>query len=199
MAHGVHRGVLALAALEVGRLGDDLRAVLAGALAVGVRVLDADEHRGGDLARPRCPALMALVAHDERPVAVGQRRAMALPDPDALDEPERRPEPLDGLFLVNRPKGIHKPEGWVHALSVRQALKGPYPDKPVSGSLEDGWTYDYFQEGQRPEDRDKYAGLHRAERPGVTAWIERAELRRIERGEKIRFGTSCLLAAERSD
>ncbi|CAN7301494.1 HNH endonuclease [Brevundimonas sp. LjRoot202] len=68
------------------------------------------------------------------------------------------PEPLDGLFLVNRPKGIHKPEGWVHALSVRQALKGPYPDKPVSGSFEDGWTYDYFQEGQRPEDRDKYAG-----------------------------------------
>jgi putative restriction endonuclease len=68
------------------------------------------------------------------------------------------PEPLDGLFLVNRPKGIHKPEGWVYALSVRQALKGPYPDKPIAGSLDDGWTYDYFQEGQRPEDRDKYAG-----------------------------------------
>ena len=68
------------------------------------------------------------------------------------------PKPLDGLFLVNRPKGIHKPRGWVHTLSVRQALKGPYPDKPVSGSLDDGWTYDYFQEGQRPEDRDKYAG-----------------------------------------
>jgi len=60
--------------------------------------------------------------------------------------------------LVNRPKGIHKPEGWVHTLSVRQALKGPYPDKPPAGSIDDGWIYDYFQEGQRPEERDKYAG-----------------------------------------
>lgn len=68
------------------------------------------------------------------------------------------PEPLDGLFLVNRPKGIHKPEGWVHTLSVRQALKGPYPDKPPMGSLEEGWSYDYFQEGKRPEERDRFAG-----------------------------------------
>lgn len=68
------------------------------------------------------------------------------------------PEPLDGLFLVNRPKGIHKPEGWVHTLSVRQALKGPYPDKPPAGSIDGGWTYDYFQEGQSPAERDRYAG-----------------------------------------
>lgn len=68
------------------------------------------------------------------------------------------PEPIDGLYLVNRPKGIHKPAGWIHALSVRQALKGPYPDKPPTGSLEAGWTYDYFQEGQDPGDRDRYAG-----------------------------------------
>jgi len=68
------------------------------------------------------------------------------------------PEPLDGLFLVNRPKGIHKPKGWVHTLSVRQALKGPYPDKPPIGSMAEGWAYDYFQEGHRPEDRDKHAG-----------------------------------------
>ena len=68
------------------------------------------------------------------------------------------PEPLDGLFLVNRPKGIHKPEGWVHTLSVRQALKGPYPDKPPAGSIDEGWTYDYFQEGQSPAERDSYAG-----------------------------------------
>jgi SAM-dependent methyltransferase len=53
--------------------------------------------------------------------------------------------------------------------------------------------------GRRKLNREKYAGLHRVKRPGVRAWIERAELRRIERGEKIRFGTSCLLAAERID
>lgn len=68
------------------------------------------------------------------------------------------PEPLDGLFLVNRPKGIHKPANWTHTLSVRQALKGPYPDRAPVGSIEDGWRYDYFQEGSGPEDRDRLAG-----------------------------------------
>lgn len=67
------------------------------------------------------------------------------------------PEPLDGLFLVNRPKGIHKPKGWRHALSVRQALNGPYVDRPVVGDSHSAWTYDYFQEGLNPGDRDKYA------------------------------------------
>lgn len=31
---------------------------------------------------------------------------------------------LDGVFLVNRHVGVHKPRGWVHALSVRQTLDG---------------------------------------------------------------------------
>lgn len=66
------------------------------------------------------------------------------------------PEPLDGLFLVNRPKGIHKPKGWVHALSVRQALGGPYADRPPEGSLDGAWSYDYFQEGQEPASRDSH-------------------------------------------
>lgn len=68
------------------------------------------------------------------------------------------PAPLDGLFLVNRPKGIHKPANWTHTLSVRQALQGPYPDRPPVGSLEHGWRYDYYQEGSGPEDRDRLAG-----------------------------------------
>jgi hypothetical protein len=58
---------------------------------------------------------------------------------------------------VNRPKGIHKPEGWSHTLSVRQALKGPYADQPPIGSINDGWTYRYFQEGADPQARDKHA------------------------------------------
>lgn len=36
------------------------------------------------------------------------------------------PEPLDGLFLLNKAKGIHKPSGWQHALSIRQSLDSPY-------------------------------------------------------------------------
>lgn len=67
------------------------------------------------------------------------------------------PEPLNGLFLVNRPKGIHKPKGWIHALSVRQALKGPYADRPPEGSFNTSWSYDYFQEGQDPATRDNHA------------------------------------------
>lgn len=67
------------------------------------------------------------------------------------------PETLNGLFLVNRPKGIHKPKGWPHTLSVRQALKGPYADQPPIGSINDGWTYRYFQEGSDPQARDKHA------------------------------------------
>jgi putative restriction endonuclease len=40
------------------------------------------------------------------------------------------PEPMaDGVFLVNRPKGIHKPASWRYTLSVRQALGGSYPDR----------------------------------------------------------------------
>lgn len=66
------------------------------------------------------------------------------------------PETLNGLFLVNRPKGIHKPKGWTHTLSVRQALKGPYADQPPMGSINDGWTYRYLQEGADPKARDKH-------------------------------------------
>jgi hypothetical protein len=58
------------------------------------------------------------------------------------------PEPLNGLFLVNRPKGIHKPKGWDYTLSVRQSLVGPYADRPPVGSVDDAWTYDYFQKAK---------------------------------------------------
>ena len=67
------------------------------------------------------------------------------------------PEPLDGLFLVNRPKGIHKPRGWIYALSVRQSLVGPYADRPPVEAADGSWTYEYFQEGQNAADRDLYA------------------------------------------
>ncbi|HEY0927668.1 HNH endonuclease [Brevundimonas sp.] len=67
------------------------------------------------------------------------------------------PEPLDGLFLVNRPKGIHKPANWDHVLSVRQSLNGPYADKPPQGSYDAEWRYQYFQEGLDPASRDKFA------------------------------------------
>lgn len=67
------------------------------------------------------------------------------------------PDTLDGLFLVNRPKGIHRPRGWTYTLSVRQSLNSPYADQPPIGSIDGDWTYRYFQEGADPRDRDKHA------------------------------------------
>lgn len=80
------------------------------------------------------------------------------------------PKPLDGLFLVNRPKGIHKPAKWNHVLSVRQSLKGPYADKTPQGSYDAEWIYQYFQEGLDPASRDKFAsnrGLLRCQQDQV--------------------------------
>lgn len=66
------------------------------------------------------------------------------------------PEPLpDGTHLVNRPKGIHKPRGWRHALSVRQSLNGPYADEAPVVRPDGAWTYRYFQEALNPNERDE--------------------------------------------
>ncbi|WP_431050485.1 HNH endonuclease [Roseateles sp. L2-2] len=56
------------------------------------------------------------------------------------------PQPLEGLFLANRAKGIHKPAGWRYALSIRLALDGPYPDAH-RGEGGDAWSIEYSQEG----------------------------------------------------
>ncbi len=40
------------------------------------------------------------------------------------------PQPLaDGTFLATRAKGIYKPSWTQYALSIRQTLGGPYPDR----------------------------------------------------------------------
>lgn len=65
------------------------------------------------------------------------------------------PQPLDnGFFLMNKAKGIHKPVGWSHALSIRQSLGGPYSDRDVDILPDGTWRYEYFQEGQDPQKRD---------------------------------------------
>lgn len=65
------------------------------------------------------------------------------------------PAPLpSGLYVANKAKGIHKPAGWDHALSVRQSLGGPYEDREVEVRTDGGWSFDYFQEGKDPSRRD---------------------------------------------
>jgi putative restriction endonuclease len=66
------------------------------------------------------------------------------------------PKPLDGLFLVERAKGIRVPAGWEYALSIRQTLGSSYADEPPVRDASGGWTYKYFQEGKEPEARDRF-------------------------------------------
>lgn len=65
------------------------------------------------------------------------------------------PEPLpDGTFLASKAKGIYKPRWTKYALSVRQSLRGPYPDKEPLVRPDGTWSYWYFQENANPEERD---------------------------------------------
>lgn len=67
------------------------------------------------------------------------------------------PSPMpDGTFLVTRPKGIQKPAGWRHALSIRQMMHGPYADAEPALQENGSWYYQYFQEGTDPKSRDRY-------------------------------------------
>ena len=60
------------------------------------------------------------------------------------------PEPLDGLFLANKAKGIHKPAGLAYALSVRQSLSGHYEDV-IHFDDQGRWVMTYAQEGADPD------------------------------------------------
>lgn len=60
-----------------------------------------------------------------------------------------------GRRLVTAAKGIYKPEGWPYALSVRQTLGGPYPDREPVVRADGTWLYRYFQENPDPALRDE--------------------------------------------
>jgi hypothetical protein len=65
------------------------------------------------------------------------------------------PQPLpDGTLLASKAKGIYKPQWSKYALSVRQSLLGPYPDKEVIHGLDGTWTYQYYQERLDADLRD---------------------------------------------
>lgn len=59
------------------------------------------------------------------------------------------PEPLNGLFLANKAKGIHKPQGFEYALSIRQSLSGAYDDA-LHWSPDGSWSLRYHHEGSNP-------------------------------------------------
>jgi putative restriction endonuclease len=59
----------------------------------------------------------------------------------------------ENLYLVNRPKGIHKPKGWKYALSVRESLDGTYDDEEPELGENGRWRYRYFQENHDVQSR----------------------------------------------
>lgn len=69
------------------------------------------------------------------------------------DQPWPKPL-LDGTLLASKAKGIYKPSWTDYALSVRQSLTGPYPDREPVVRADGTWSYAYFQEGTDPETRD---------------------------------------------
>ena len=60
----------------------------------------------------------------------------------------------DGTLLVNKAKGIYKPNWTKYALSIRQSLGGPYPDYEPEVHVDGTWSYLYFQENRNPLERD---------------------------------------------
>lgn len=69
------------------------------------------------------------------------------------------PGQLDNeTFLATRAKGIYKPAWTKYALSVRQSLESPYPDKEPVERADGTWFYAYYQEGIDPAKRDATTG-----------------------------------------
>lgn len=65
------------------------------------------------------------------------------------------PSPLpDGTLLASKAKGIYKPSWTKYALSVRQSLRGPYPDRDPVVRSDGTWSFRYFQENTDPAQRD---------------------------------------------
>jgi hypothetical protein len=69
--------------------------------------------------------------------------------------PELEQDAQSGQRLVTAAKGIYKPQGWVYALSVRQVLDGPYPDREPLARADGTWLYRYFQENPDAALRDE--------------------------------------------
>lgn len=66
------------------------------------------------------------------------------------------PDQLNGLFLVEKAKGIRVPKGWPYSISVRQTLNSEYGDRKPVEAPDGSWTYEYHQEGKDPDGRDQF-------------------------------------------
>jgi putative restriction endonuclease len=94
------------------------------------------------------------------------------PWPKAVADPEGEGE----LLLASKAKGIYKPVWSTYALSVRQSLGGPYPDRDPIFRSDGTWLYSYFQENADASARDNEftnRGLLECWRDGIPVGVLR--------------------------
>lgn len=109
-------------------------------------------------------------------------------DRAGTDEPW--PKPISGpsgeILLASKAKGIYKPSWTRYALSVRQSIGGPYPDREPLTRPDGSWVYSYFQENEDPTARD----AEYTNRGLIECWHDRVPvgvMRQISRAPTVRY------------
>ncbi len=104
------------------------------------------------------------------------------------DEPWPKPlsSPWGNILLASKAKGIYKPNWSRYALSVRQTIGGPYPDRAPLIRRDGSWLYSYFQENEDPTARDS----EYTNRGLIECWHDRVPvgvMRQVSRGATVRY------------
>lgn len=104
------------------------------------------------------------------------------------DEPWPKPiiAPGGEILLASKAKGIYKPSWSRYALSVRQTIGGPYPDREPLMRPDGSWVYSYFQENENPGARDS----EYTNRGLIECWQDRVPvgvMRQISREPTVRY------------
>jgi len=90
------------------------------------------------------------------------------------------------MLLASKAKGIYKPSWSRYALSVRQTLDGPYPDREPIIRQDGTWVYSYFQENDDPSARD----AEYTNRGLIECWNDRVPvgvMRQVSRKPEVRY------------
>jgi hypothetical protein len=104
------------------------------------------------------------------------------------DEPWPKPisSPWGAILLASRAKGIYKPKWSRYALSVKQTIGGPYPDRDPLIRPDGSWIYSYFQENDDPDARDS----EYTNRGLIECWHDRVPvgvMRQVSRGATVKY------------
>lgn len=100
--------------------------------------------------------------------------------------PKSISSPTGEILLASKAKGIYKPSWSRYAMSVRQSIGGPYPDREPLIRPDGSWIYSYFQENEDPSARD----TEYTNRGLIECWHDRVPvgvMRQIGRNPTVRY------------